>query len=295
MALSFMKGNYVKFVRGTTALWNSLVVKDADTLYFIIDNGQAQGTLYLGSTLIAGQIDTPTFNMSSLEDVILRNIGDKEILVYNATSQKWENTTLPNAIGQVVKEMQGATAEADGAAGLVPQPMQDDRDLFLQGNGRWANPTAAVEVTLNTLIGADAGKSIREIATDEASSAVAKIVDGADEAFDTLKEISDWIISHPEVDNVVKLEGRVTTLEEALNGKDDGTEGLISKVNNINVILKGNDGNSGLVKAVELVQDKVGDLSTLVEEHTTTINEHTEQINAMAEALTWQVMTETEE
>lgn len=295
MALSLIKGNYVKFVRGTTALWNSLVTKDADTLYFIIDNGQAQGALYLGSTLIAGQIDTPTFNMSSLEDVILRNLGDKEILVYNATSQKWENTTLSNAIGQVVKEMQGATAEADGAAGLVPQPMQDDRDLFLQGNGRWANPTAAVEVTLNTLIGADTGKSIREIATDEASSAVAKIVNGADEAFDTLKEISDWIISHPEVDNVAKLEGRVTTLEEALNGKDDGTEGLISKVNNINVILKGNDGNSGLVKAVELVQDKVGDLSTLVEEHTTTINEHTEQINAMAEALTWQVMTETEE
>ena len=42
---------------------------------------------------------------------------------------------------------------------------------------------------LTTLLGEDSDKSIRTIATEE----VAKIVDGAPEAFDTLKEVSNWI------------------------------------------------------------------------------------------------------
>ena len=46
-------------------------------------------------------------------------------------------------------------------------------------------PKAAFE----TLVGEDADKSVRKIAEEE----VAKVVAGADESFDTLKEIADWI------------------------------------------------------------------------------------------------------
>ena len=42
---------------------------------------------------------------------------------------------------------------------------------------------------VETLIGVDSGKTARAIAAEE----VTKIVDGADEAFDTLKEIAEWI------------------------------------------------------------------------------------------------------
>lgn len=49
-----------------------------------------------------------------------------------------------------------------------------------------------VEGKTATLVGKDANKSARDIAAEE----VAKIVDGADASFDTLKEIADWISGH---------------------------------------------------------------------------------------------------
>ena len=48
-----------------------------------------------------------------------------------------------------------------------------------------------VESTISTLVGEDTGKSVRSVSAEE----VAKIVDGADTRYDTLKEIADWIIS----------------------------------------------------------------------------------------------------
>lgn len=50
----------------------------------------------------------------------------------------------------------------------------------------------AVSAKVTTLVGEDADKSVRAISAEE----VAKIVAGADTAYDTLKEISDWISSH---------------------------------------------------------------------------------------------------
>lgn len=49
-----------------------------------------------------------------------------------------------------------------------------------------------VEGKTAALVGTDANKSARDIAAEE----VAKIVDGADASFDTLKEIADWISGH---------------------------------------------------------------------------------------------------
>ncbi len=50
----------------------------------------------------------------------------------------------------------------------------------------------ANETAISTLQGTDTSKSARTIAAEE----VAKIVDGAPESFDTLKELSDWISTH---------------------------------------------------------------------------------------------------
>ena len=50
----------------------------------------------------------------------------------------------------------------------------------------------AIRARLSTIEGSDAGKSARTIASEE----VAKIVAGADESYDTLKEIADWISTH---------------------------------------------------------------------------------------------------
>ena len=46
--------NYVKFMRGTPEAYENLAVKANDTLYFVLNTGDAVGKLYLGETLIAG-------------------------------------------------------------------------------------------------------------------------------------------------------------------------------------------------------------------------------------------------
>lgn len=50
----------------------------------------------------------------------------------------------------------------------------------------------ALGAKVTTLIGADASKSVRTISAEE----VAKIVAGAPESYDTLKELADWLAEH---------------------------------------------------------------------------------------------------
>ena len=42
-----------------------------------------------------------------------------------------------NAVKAMISVMEGATASADGASGLVPQPLAGDHDKFLKGDGTW--------------------------------------------------------------------------------------------------------------------------------------------------------------
>lgn len=69
-----------------------------------------------------------------------------------------------------------------------------------------------VEGQVTTLIGSDASKSARTIAAEE----VAKIVANADESYDTLKEIADWISSHKT--DATAMNSAITTLEGIVDG-----------------------------------------------------------------------------
>ena len=78
---------------------------------------------------------------------------------------------------------------------------------------------APIEEKVNKLIGEDSGKTARSIAAEE----VAKIVDGADEAFDTLKEIAEWIgdgsgaTAADIVTNIENLKSADTVISGAVN------------------------------------------------------------------------------
>lgn len=69
-----------------------------------------------------------------------------------------------------------------------------------------------VEGKVNTLVGSDANKSARTIASEE----VAKIVAGADTSYDTLKEIADWISSHKT--DATAMNSAITALEGIVDG-----------------------------------------------------------------------------
>lgn len=81
-----------------------------------------------------------------------------------------------------------------------------------------ANAIAAEKARIDILVGAkdgegnfvDANKSVREIAAEE----VAEIVAGADESYDTLKEIADWIAAHPT--DAAEFSTRIKANEDAI-------------------------------------------------------------------------------
>ena len=136
-------------MRGSVSAWETLKANPEnisdDTLYFIYENAETStdGKLYLGQKLISGVGDgsfTGDININDIGDVYIDDevLADKQILVYNETSQQWENTSLSTIINTAVGVMVGATAAAAGQSGLVPAPAAGDEDKFLRGDGNWA-------------------------------------------------------------------------------------------------------------------------------------------------------------
>jgi hypothetical protein len=134
---------YVKFLRGSPEAFAKLKHKDSDTLYFIYEEDESTGELYLGSKLIAGAdcecngssggINT----LSDLKDVLLsQNLNHNSLLVYDTNAVAWVNKPLEDLI------FVGATQQSSGKVGLVPAPKSGQTELFLRSDGTWALPSA---------------------------------------------------------------------------------------------------------------------------------------------------------
>ena len=240
-----MAVNYVKFMRGSQALYNSLAIKDQDTLYFVYENiGDDHGKLYLGNKLISGSSSNidGDISINDIEDIVLdANLSDGDVLIYDEAEGKWVNSTLANALSVAV--MDGATADLDGTSGLVPVPRAGDQLKYLRGDGTWAAVEAQLpqeqlddisdlKSSVATLIGDDAGKSVATIAAEKVAELL--IPENADESLDTLQEIATWIQTHPgdaaEMNSdIVLLQEKVGALEDLLNG-DENDDGLSARV-----------------------------------------------------------------
>ena len=282
--------NYVKFMRGSLAAYEALATKNEYTLYFIDSD---QGTrLYLGDHLISdGEI--PTEIKKALKDLTDVNIPEGTVLTdgmflgYNIETGKWEPKTQTEV---TVEPMVGATSEKAGSAGLVPAPAAGDEKKVLTGDGNWTElnipDTTELKNKVDTLIGEDNSKSVRTIAADE----VAKIVAGADQSYDTLKEISDWIIGHP--DNVTEINSEITTIKELIgyserveeNESGEQVKIVTSKVGTLETEL------AKVKQGTEIINANVGELQTLLgytaaEAGTSASLKAVEKIDAIANAL----------
>ncbi len=293
MAYTTTFGNYVKFVRGTPNNWAALTKaeKDLDTLYFISEPEGEEGKLYLGPKLIAGgNSGTSVGSLKDLQDILLsESIEANSFLVYDSESKKWVNKAASQVLASIATLMKGATADKDGAAGLVPVPTQGQQNLFLRGDATWADPTAELQATVAVLIGSDTDKSIREIARDELKT----VVGTADKAFDTLGEIEEWIKNHEDATDILKLANKVTNLENVVSKGIPGEDGvtietpsLVKQVGDLNNSFKElnttvNDPTSGLVHVTS-------DLKTKLETLTKTVTEHTKEISEIKGSLRWQ-------
>jgi hypothetical protein len=278
-------GNYVKFIRGTEASWAKIddSQKSSDTLYFITDTGSATGKLYLGAKLISNGALTSATSLKDLNDVFIEEgITDQSILVYDVASMSWKSKSILDIFLDVHNVFVGAEAEKDGTEGFVPAPKAGEQNLFLRGDATWADPTEAVRGSLeelqnkfNSLVGEDADLSMREIAAEEASSAVASIIADAPEKFDTLKEIADWIQTNQGVVDVTEVTTRVSSLEQIIYGVEADEEA-------------GTPAVAGLQSIVSTLQT---DLDAVKE----TVATHTTEITEIKESLKWQDIIEVTE
>lgn len=152
--------------------------------------------------------------------------------------------------------MTGAGEDKNGAAGLVPQPAAGQHELFLRGDATWAKPVAELSIedkntidnlqtVTSTLIGNDEGMSVREIATAE----VAELVAGADESFNTLKEIADWIMN--DTTGAASMANDIVTLKTDVQTLSTGLSDLQSTVESLDYV------------STTLFNETVGDLSLL--------------------------------
>lgn len=286
-------GGYVKFLRGTPSNWAALTnaEKDSDTLYFISEPNGKEGKLYLGPKLIAGSgSGSSASSLKDLEDILIsENVDAGSFLIYDKEKEKWVNKAASQVLASVIAVMKGATADKDGEAGLVPVPTQGQENFFLRGDATWADPTTELKATIAVLIDDDTNKSIRQIARDELKT----VIGTADEAFDTLGEIEDWIKNHEDATDILKLTNKVKNLENVVSNGIPGKDGvtietpsLVKQVGDLNNSFKElnttvNDPTSGLVKVTS-------DLKTKVETLEKTVTEHTKEINEIQDKLRWQ-------
>lgn len=98
---------------------------------------------------------------------------------------------------------------------------------------------AGVKADVTKLVGTDkdedgrANKTVREIASEE----VAKIVNGADESFDTLKEIADWISTHGT--DAATMNTQINANKAAIEKLNGTAETVGSVANTVNTAIDG--------------------------------------------------------
>ena len=133
--------------------------------------------------------------------------------------------------------MTGATSTEAGTSGLVPAPQAGEQNKFLRGDGHWVE-VPVVNLTeeqinaipdLITTVGQINGDentegSFRQVIKQE----VTNLIGGASEAFDTLKEIQDWITTDGDV--TTKLITRVGNLETMQNGMTQRMDNLDARL-----------------------------------------------------------------
>jgi hypothetical protein len=102
-------------------------------------------------------------NLSDLADVMITNDIDFDaLLVYDKHDKVWVSYSFD------ALTFAEASENAPGMAGLVPAPPVGSQNLFLKGDGTWANPCDSTLIyTIETEKGQTHDQAIQEVLTDD--------------------------------------------------------------------------------------------------------------------------------
>lgn len=277
-----MAYNYVKFERGSKRAFQRLIDKNPNTLYFITDEDN-KIYMYLGDKLITGggNVSIDNSSIDSLADVVLTEVGQNQILIFDEEANAWKNVDLATALSAMV--MVGASSENDGASGIVPKPLKADKDKFLKGDGSWSKISVtdlSEYVEGARLIKDKEIEKLEKLVIDENGNTVISGTVSAENVIglnDLIEEKTQEIIG--------SLKNKVDNLDEILNGIEEDQD-------------NGVEGKEGLIAQFADLQTQVGDLNSLVDYRDEEDKEQETQItivnaiNEIYERLTWEDLEE---
>lgn len=298
--------SYVKFVRGTVTAWNQLKAASQvydDTLYFIYESADATtGSLYLGTKLIGGTGSGGANSLADLTDVdvIVSEISNKDILIYNGTS--WVNGTIEDIINLNTGTLEIDSTGAITIAGFTQAEVGTIPQKDSSGNITWVAPGNLSEIT-------NINNQLQNIYNkEEVNNLIASVnhlsykkVGSLEEVNKDATDASRYIYLVPTgnlsgnlydeymvIDNQLELVG---SWEVNLNDyitNDELTTVLEDYITVGAFNTKVGEIETSINTLIEF-KNKVGDLSTL-----NTYNENStlvEQVNYLTEKLTWKEIT----
>lgn len=227
--------------------------------------GSSETTYYFGQTIAVVEGGKATLYVIQ-PDKTLKDVGGN-ILINENVFAKDENGVL-NLLG---------FADAVGGAQLVKT--EDGKISWVKPDTTTVEGLSTAIESLKTVVGDDKGGLVKQVSDNKAAIdtlngdktvsgsvayQIAQIVAGADESFDTLKEIADWITTH---------KTDATTMNSQINANKDDISALKTKVGDtsvadqINAALKDGDSNKyALSTDLDTANGKITSLQELVGE-----------------------------
>ena len=195
-------------------------------------------------TELATNISNEVAAREALAELVSENIIDIENLekkdtelasLIQANTDKFENYATTTEMSEAI-----AAAINDISADI-----ENNSEAIAEETARAKAAESANKALIDKLIGEDSDKSAREIAKEE----VAAIVDSAPEAFDTLKEVADWIGT--EESGAAAMSAAIAENKAAIAVLNGDAEGSVNKkiTDAIKAIPVATDAIAGIVKA----------------------------------------------
>ena len=227
--------------------------------------GSSETTYYFGQTIAVVEGGKATLYVIQ-PDKTLKEVGGN-ILINENVFAKDENGVL-NLLG---------FADAVGGAQLVKT--EDGKISWVKPDTTTVEGLSTAIESLKTVVGDNKGGLVKQVSDNKAAIdtlngdktvsgsvayQIAQIVAGADESFDTLKEIADWITTH---------KTDAATMNSQINANKDDISALKIKVGDtsvadqINAALKDGDSNKYALSAdLDTANGKITSLQELVGE-----------------------------
>ena len=118
---------------------------------------------------------------------------------------------------------------------------------------------------------------------------IAKVVDGAPEAFDTLKEIATWIEKHDGIIDIEKIVAAVNKIEETLYTEETG---VVDQVADLYLDMYGDGGSiNGVKQYVVILQQNVISLDSALKALRKDHDALAETVADVDNRLRWQDLT----